>query len=66
MDFLRSGHSEPLKAGVHATLGLLALACVAYNGAAWVLRREKHLARNVVIYGALAVLEFTQTQKHLK
>jgi hypothetical protein len=50
---LKCGNCEELKLGVHAiTLGLAAL-CGLYNAAAWLSRREQHLALNAVMYAAL-------------
>jgi len=49
---------------VHAALGLLALTCASYNLAAYQQRPAEHLARNVVIYGALVALEAVQTLHH--
>ena len=58
------GKSETLKWSVHAGLFGLSAVCVAYNTAAWVLRREPHLARNVAIYAALAAVELSQMERH--
>ena len=61
MDVLKCGSCESLKAGVHATaLGLVALMGL-YNAAAWLTRREQHLAINAVLYALLAAWE----QKHV-
>lgn len=65
MKVLQSGNSEPLKAAVHGlALGTAAL-CGAYNLAAWLVRRQKHLAINVVLYGAVVAWEFTHVRHHL-
>src|SRR6266542_2207965 len=51
------GSCEALKLGVHAaTLGL-AIVMGAYNAAAWLRRREQHLAVNAVLYAALIAWE---------
>ncbi len=63
---LAAGEHEDVKAGVHIALGTLALMCVAYNTAAWLTRREKHLAFNAVIYAALLGLELQQVRRHLE
>lgn len=65
MKVLQSGNSEPLKAAVHGlALGTAAL-CGAYNLAAWLMRRQKHLAINAVLYSAVVVWEFTHVRHHL-
>jgi len=62
---LKCGRCEPLKLGVHAgALGLAALCC-AYNAAAWLSRRQTHLAVNAVLYSALAVWEQQHVAHHL-
>jgi hypothetical protein len=58
---LDSGTFEGVKAGVHgAALGLAAVMCL-YNAAAWLQRRERHLAINAIVYGSAIILE----QKHV-
>lgn len=64
--FCQSGAAEPAKAATHAALGLLAGGCFVYNFTAWILRRERHLAFNAVIYGALTLLEWKQVRHHLR
>lgn len=61
VDLLQPGSCEGLKAGVHATALVLAVVMGAYNAAAWLSRRQPHLAINAVFYAALTVWE----QKHL-
>jgi hypothetical protein len=64
MKLLRCGNCEELKAGVHATtLGLMVVMGL-YNGAAWLLRRERHLAVNTVLYGVLAAWELNHVAHH--
>ena len=54
---LDSGTFEGVKAGVHgAALGLAAVMCL-YNAAAWLQRRERHLAINAIVYGSAIILE---------
>lgn len=67
-DFCQSGAAEPLKAGVHGLLGLIAAACCLYNLAAYLTRVEKEprLLVNAAIYGSLAGLEAYQTSRHLE
>jgi len=57
MDVLHCGSCERLKAGVHATALGLAAVMMAYNAAAWLSRREQHLAVNAVLYAALTAWE---------
>ena len=62
---LDCGSYETLKLGVHAaTLGL-AVVMGAYNAAAWLRRREHHLAANAVLYTALIALEYHHVAHHL-
>jgi len=63
---LHCGHCERLKLAVHATaLGLVAL-CGAYNAAAWLSRREGHLAVNTILYTALTIWEQRHVAHHLE
>jgi len=65
MKVLRCGNCEELKLGVHGlTLGLAAL-CGLYNAAAWLTRRETHLAVNAVLYAALIVFEQRHVAHHM-
>src|SRR5439155_16908860 len=57
MDVLKCGSCEPLKAGVHGTALGLAILMGLYNAAAWLRRREAHLAINTVFHTALAAWE---------
>jgi hypothetical protein len=62
---LKCGNCEELKLGVHATaLGLAAL-CGLYNAAAWLSRREQHLALNAVMYAALVAIEQRHVVHHI-
>lgn len=62
---LQCGSCERLKAGVHATaLGLAALMGL-YNAAAWLSRRQTHLAINTVLYAALTAWEQKHVSHHL-
>jgi hypothetical protein len=62
---LQCGTCEPLKAGFHATaLGLCAIMGL-YNAAAWLSRRQRHLAVNALVYTALSVWEQRHVAHHL-
>ena len=62
---LKCGNCEELKLGVHAmALGLAAL-CGVYNAAAWLSRREQHLAVNTVLYAALIAFEHRHVTHHI-
>jgi hypothetical protein len=65
-DMLDVGRCEPLKAGVHGLLLATAALCAAYNAAAWLKRRQRHLAINAIIYGVATVWEHTHVQHHLR
>jgi len=65
MTVLYSGKCEPLKACVHGVmLGTVAL-CAAYNLAAWLTRRQGHLAVNAVLYSAAMIWEYQHVVHHL-
>jgi len=65
LQVLKCGNCEPLKVGVHATaLGIAAL-CGLYNAAAWLSRREQHLAVNAVLYAALIAFEQRHVSHHI-
>ena len=62
---LKCGNCEELKLGVHAAaLGIVAL-CGVYNIAAWLSRRENHLAVNAVLYSALTIWEQQHVSHHI-
>jgi hypothetical protein len=62
---LKCGNCEELKLGVHAlALGVAAL-CGAYNAAAWLSRREPHLAVNTLMYAALIAFEQQHVSHHI-
>jgi hypothetical protein len=65
LPILDSGNCEPFKAAVHATaLGLSALmGC--YNAAAWLRRRQNHLAVNAVLYLTAVIWEQRHVAHHL-
>jgi hypothetical protein len=65
LDVLKPGTSEGLKAGVHATALGLAVVMAVYNAAAWLHRREPHLAVNAVLYAGLIAWEQKHVSHHL-
>jgi hypothetical protein len=64
-DMLDVGRCEPLKAAVHGVLLVTVTVCAAYNGAAWLKRRQRHLAINTLIYGAAIWWERAHVLHHL-
>ena len=65
LPILKHGSCEPFKAGVHAaSLGLCAVMAL-YNAAAWINRRERHLAVNALIYGFGVAWEQRLVARHL-
>ncbi len=62
---LSVGECEPLKATVHGVAVGIAGLCAAYNAAAWLHRRQVHLAINTVIYGAAVFWECCHVMSHL-
>ena len=65
-DMLDSGQCEGMKAVVHAVLMATAGVCAAYNSAAWLKRRQRHLAINAVIYSAAVWWERCHVMHHLR
>ena len=65
LPILDVGSCEPLKAAVHGVaLGLCALMGL-YNAAAWLKRRQSHLAINAVIYLAATYWEQRHVSQHI-
>ena len=62
---LYPGNCEPLKASFHGVALLLAAVMGAYNAAAWVRRRQSHLAINATIYIAAVFWEQRHVAHHL-
>lgn len=62
---LTPGECEPLKAAVHGVLLATVTVCAAYNAAAWLKRRQRHLAINAVVYGIAIWWEGTHVKHHL-
>jgi hypothetical protein len=65
LPILHCGNCEPLKASVHAVVLGTAALCALYNLAAWVARRQTHLAVNTLLYGTMVVWEATHVRHHL-
>lgn len=65
MEMLQCGNCERLKTGVHAVAFGLAAVCGLYNAAAWVSRRQPHLAVNALLYAALMAWEQQHVAHHL-
>jgi hypothetical protein len=65
LPILYSGNCEPLKAAFHGLAMVLAATMGAYNTAAWIRRRESHLAFNAVIYTAAVFWEQRHVAHHL-
>ena len=65
LPILKQGACEPLKAVVHGTsLGLCAIMGL-YNAAAWINRRERHLAVNAIVYALAVAWERRLVTHHL-
>ena len=65
-DLLDSGACEPMKAAVHGVLMATVAVCAAYNTAAWIKRRQPHLAINAVVYTVAVWWESCHIRHHLR
>jgi hypothetical protein len=65
-DMLDSGECEPMKAAVHGLLMATVAVCAAYNTAAWIKRRQSHLAINAVVYSVAVWWESCHIRHHLR
>src|SRR5690242_13073379 len=65
MNMLNNGECEPAKAAVHGVLMATVALCAAYNTAAWIKRRQTHLAINAVVYTAAVFWERCHVVHHL-
>jgi hypothetical protein len=65
-EMLDSGRCEPLKAAVHGVALAAVGVCAAYNVAAWIKRRQPHLAVNAVVYCFAVWWERSQVLHHLE
>ena len=63
---LDKGECEPAKAAVHGVLMAAVSVCAAYNTAAWLKRRETHLAINAILYSAAVWWERCHIVHHLR
>src|SRR5687767_15830097 len=64
-EMLNVGQCEPLKAAVHGVLLATVAVCAVYNAAAWLKRRQRHLAINAVVYGIAIWWERAHVMHHL-
>ena len=65
LPILQRGSCEPFKAGIHgASLVLFGLMGL-YNAAAWINRRERHLAINALVYTLGVAWERRLVVRHL-
>jgi hypothetical protein len=64
-EMLDSGQCEPLKAAVHGVVLAAVGVCAAYNVAAWIKRRQTHLAVNAIVYCTAVWWEHSQVLHHL-
>jgi hypothetical protein len=55
-----------MKAAVHGVLMATVGVCAAYNIAAWIKRRQPHLAVNAIIYTAAVLWEHNHVVHHLR
>ena len=62
---LQNGNCERLKAGAHALALGTAAVCAVYNLAAWLVRRQRHLAINSVVYTMAILWEAGHVRHHL-
>jgi hypothetical protein len=64
IELLDKGTNEELKLGVHAAALGLAVVMGLYNAAAFLKRRERHLAVNTVLYAVLTAWEQQHVAHH--
>lgn len=66
LELLNPGSCEAFKGGVHGVaLGLVAIMGL-YNAAAWLRRRQRHLAINTVLYTAATIWEYQHVMHHVQ
>lgn len=66
INMLNNGECEPAKAAVHGVLMATVGLCAAYNTAAWIKRRQTHLAINAIVYTAAVWWERCHIVHHLR
>jgi len=66
LNVLQCGECETLKAGVHGSALAIVAVMGLYNAAAWLRRRDAHLAVNAVLYAALVAWEQKHVAHHLR
>jgi hypothetical protein len=59
-------HANDFKTVIHLAVFGLSATCFFYNLMAWLQRREGHLLRNTVAYGAITVFEGEQIRGHMQ
>jgi hypothetical protein len=64
LPILQTGSCEPFKAGVHGASLLLCGIMGLYNAAAWINRRERHLAINALVYSLGVAWERRLVARH--
>lgn len=64
LSILENGSREMTKAVVHGLALSLVAVMGAYNLAAWLQRRQRHLAFNAGIYAALVFFEYQHVSHH--
>jgi len=62
---LQCGTCERLKAGTHTLALVTAATCAAYNLSAWLVRRQRHLAINAIVYSTAVGWELMHVRHHL-
>jgi hypothetical protein len=62
---LQNGNCEALKAATHGIALATALVCASYNFSAWIVRRQRHLAVNALLYTAAVIWEAEHVRHHL-
>lgn len=62
---LQCGNCERLKIATHGAALLIATVCGAYNLAAWLVRRQSHLAVNATVYSVAVVWEVAHIRHHI-
>ena len=64
LSILETGSRETLKGAIHGVALCLSAVMWTYNAAAWLQRRERHLAVNTLVYTALILFEREHVRHH--